>query len=157
MFRWGNNKPKADSEEEFYKKLTELRSRFQIGATFDNAPVDFEIGEHWTQLKGNCHGLVQFRCFSSDAKESINGVERLTKSAHNFWRKGSFINGHYHEDADEYLYLVHGVLEVMTIENGKSVERVYESDSKQPIIIPRGVKHFVKALTNVSFVVKFIF
>lgn len=154
---WTKKKRRSATEDEFYERIEKLRKQFAVGATFDNVVVDFEIGEDWQQLQDNCHGLVKFRCFTSNAHESIEGVERRIKAAHNFWTKGSFINGHFHADCDEWLYLVEGTMEVLTIENGEEKEKCYTSDSPQPIIIKRGVKHFVRALTDVSFVVKFVF
>lgn len=161
---WFNKETKSGSEEleeEFYQRKKRLEEKFLVQAKFDDdvveMPVDFEIGKDWFRLEENTTGLVEFRCFSEDAKEMINGVERETKSAQNWWKKGSTLATHYHPDADEYIYLVHGLLEVITEHHGIMREEVYDSSDNQPIYIPKGMKHYTKALTNCSFVVKFVF
>lgn len=158
-WRWSMQKePTNDIEAEFYNRLSQVRSRFAIQANFEDIPIDFEIGKEWVTLDNHCHGFVQFRCFSAKATELINGVKRKTKSAHNYWDKGAIIFGHYHSGAEEWIYLVHGTLEVRIINDDLSeTETVYESSSDQPIIIKKGQRHIVKALTEASFVVKFVF
>ena len=149
-------------EQEFYSKKKKLEEKFSIAAKFTNEleefKVDFEIGEEWQLLKVHSNGHIEFRCFSSDAKELINGQEKITKSAQNFWRKGSFVKTHYHTEADEYIYLVHGVLEILTKnKDGSFTENTYDSLSKQPILIKAGTYHFIKCLAQASFVTKFVF
>lgn len=162
--KWFGNNKKNDSEkleQEFYERKRKLEEKFLVPAKFDDdvleLPIDFEIGKDWTRLKEQTTGIVQFKCFSEDAREMINGVERKTKSAQNWWKKNSTLATHYHPDADEYIYLVHGLLEIITEHRGIIREDIYSSSDNQPIYIPRGMKHYTKALTNSSFVVKFVF
>lgn len=162
MFKIFNKTPKVTKdEEEFYKRKKKLEEKFCVSATFGSSslemPIDFEIDKEWTQLKDHTTGLVQFKCFSEEARELINGVERVTKSAQNWWKKGSTLKTHHHPDADEYIYLVHGVLLLILEKEGIKIEKTYIAELDQPIYIPKGMKHFTKALTDCSFVVKFVF
>ncbi len=156
------NKKQSVDEIEFYKRKKILEEKYSLSAKFKSSPndvkVDFQIGKEWTLLKSYSNGHIEFRCFTEEAFEEIQGVKRKTKSAQNFWKKGSFIKTHYHSDSDEYIYLVNGVLEIVLEDSyGNITEKVYNSGTDQPIIILAGVKHYVKCLTQASFVSKFVF
>jgi uncharacterized protein YjlB len=79
---------------------------------------------------------------------------------HNKWEKDAFLIPHYHSNADEYLYVTNGAVYVeLYDEDGNITEKrtVTHRDS-QPIVIPKGVRHFVKAVKrNTNFVVRFEF
>lgn len=166
MFGIGRTKEQKEKsallEQQFYCRKNALIEKFSIAAKFegevDDFIVDFHIGQEWAKLTEYAEGIIEFRCFAEEAWEEIDGVKRKTKSAQNWWTKGSTVKSHYHSDADEYLYLVHGILEVITKdEYGVYTEKTYTAQNDQPIVIPKGLKHYVRAITEVSFVAKFVF
>lgn len=140
----GLSPKKAIREKSIFDQVyNDLTDKLSLTAHFGDMPINFTMSRDWSKLKEHSVGDIRFRDFYT----SNNII-----SAHNFWAKNSLVFSHCHSNADEFIYLVHGLLEV-TIDHTVTLIR---PDKDNPFIINSGIYHVIKALETSVFVSKFV-
>lgn len=138
-----SSKEAIQHKSEFDKVYNSLVEKATISLKFGDIPVDFKIQDDWEKLKAHSIGDIRFKNFYS--KDNV-------VSAHNFWAANSVIFEHHHSNADAYIYLIDGLLEVIIEETKFTVI----PDRDNPFQIPKGFNHSIKALETSVFVIKFV-
>lgn len=144
LFSFHKNAKIAKEQKSLFEEVyLELTKKMSVSTDFGDVLIDFQLPADWQRLKGHSVGEINFRDFYS--RDNI-------ASAHNLWAKDAVVFGHHHSNATEYIYLVHGLLEI-TMDNKKTT---IHPDTDNPHIIPMAKRHSIRAIENSVFVTKFV-
>jgi glucosamine 6-phosphate synthetase-like amidotransferase/phosphosugar isomerase protein len=156
IFNFGNKvKKEVSQEREKLKSLMdEIRTKVTVGAKFEKRDVviDFNIPKNFVRFhEGLDHGVVEWREFFVDKKQNII-------SAQNRWAANSNMSTHSHPDCKEKLYVIHGMLGIITYHEDGTIKDKLELRPRDPeYVIQPGVPHYAYTKDeDTHFVVKFI-
>jgi quercetin dioxygenase-like cupin family protein len=130
-------------KSEFDRVYNALYSKLSIGVDFGDRIINFKSHREWEKLTEHSVGEIRHRHFFTDG---------LVASAQAFWEKGATVFRHCHSNADQFIYLINGRLEV-DMDNKKFI---VEPDADNPFVIVAGMSHVIKALENSVLVAKFV-
>ena len=142
----------ATITKEVLEGFSRMQNRMPIPTEFEHLSVDFNVTDEWTQIVEDlANGVIFIRTHYNTTN---------VKCVHNKWADQAWLKHHYHELADEYIYVTQGTLLIETFDrvgNKLTVHKLNAMDNTQPYFIPRGVPHFIQAIDGeVDFVVKFV-